>query len=400
MQSGHKISLLGSGLIGMFYTMTLHKFQSRHVVHHVFSRSEERAKKFAADWSIPKYSTDIKTVINDPDTDTVLIGLPNHLHLQLVEMAAEAGKAILCTKPLGRDAVEAKKMLDIVEKKGVYAAYLEDLVYTPKTLKSLESVQRGALGKVLWVRSRETHPGPHSAWFWDKEQAGGGALIDMGCHCAEIVRVFIGKEIRPVEAMCWMDTLVHNIPAEDHAIALVRFQNGAMGQIEVSWAFRGGMDLRDEVAGTEGTIWLDHFLRTGFQMFTNVGQGGYVAEKAEGDKGWLFPVGDEVNELGYTHMFIDAFDAMDNKRPPMETFYDGYVVNAILDACYKSAKSRQWEPIRLDDWRGKEMTEQQQVGDKFVDEQYDLIKEEKMPDGRVKHILKDKKSGKVIEKIR
>lgn len=399
MHSGHKISLLGSGLIGMFYTKTLHQFQSRHTIHHVFSRTEERAKQFAADWQIPKYSTDLKAVIDDPDTDTVIVGIPNNEHLKVVKMAADAGKAILCTKPLGRTAEEARDMLEYVEKKGVYAAYLEDLVYTPKTLKSLDSVKRGALGKVLWVRSRETHPGPHSAWFWDNEQAGGGALVDMGCHCAEIIRNFIGKDIKPVEAMCWTDTLVHNIPAEDNAIALIRFQNGSMGQIEVSWTFRGGMDLRDEVAGTEGTIWLDHFLSTGFQMFTNVGQGGYVAEKAEGDTGWLFPVGDEVNELGYTHMFIDAFEAMDAGREPMETFYDGYVVNAILDACYKSAKTKQWEPIQLDDWRGKEIQDAGRAGDKVVDEQYDLIKQEKMPDGRKKLILKDKTSGKVIERI-
>ena len=80
-----------------------------------------------------------------------------------------------------------------------------------------------------------------------------------GGVCDHVGEHFIGKDIRPVEAMCWADTLVHNIPAEDHAIALVKFQNGSIGQIEVSWAFRGGMDLRDEVAGTEGTIWLDHF---------------------------------------------------------------------------------------------------------------------------------------------
>ena len=399
MNQGHKISLLGSGLIGMFYTMTLHKYQSRHVVQHIFSRTQERAKQFAADWNIPRFSTDMKKVIEDPDTDTVLIGIPYNLHLQAVKMAADAGKAILCTKPLGRNAAEAKEMLDYVEKKGVYAAYLEDLVYTPKTLKSLKSVRNGALGKVLWVRSRETHPGPHSAWFWDNEQAGGGALVDMGCHCAESIRNFIGKEIKPVEVMCWADTLVHSIPAEDHAIALVRFQNGSIGQIEVSWAFRGGMDLRDEVAGAEGTIWLDHFMNTGFQMFTNVGQGGYVAEKAEGDTGWLFPVGDEVNELGYTHMFIDAFEAMDAGREPMETLYDGYVVNAIIDACYKSAKSKQWEPVRLDDWRGKEIEEPAVGGDKTVDERYDLLKEEKMPDGRHKLIFKDKQSGQIIEKI-
>jgi hypothetical protein len=112
------------------------------------------------------------------------------------------------------------------------------------------------------------------------------------------------------------------------------------------------MDLRDEVAGTEGTIRLDHFLRTGFEMFTASSEGGYVAEKAEGQKGWLFPVGDEAHALGYVHMFQDMLDAREAGRAPMETFYDGYVVNAIIDACYKSMKSGRWEPVELDLWPG------------------------------------------------
>ncbi len=72
------------------------------------------------------------------------------------------------------------------------------------------------------------------------ERAGGGAMINMGCHCVEIIRNFVGKQNRPVEVMCWSDTLVHPVTAEDHAIALIRFESGAIGQIEVSWAFRGG----------------------------------------------------------------------------------------------------------------------------------------------------------------
>ncbi len=126
---------------------------------------------------------------------------------------------------------------------------------------------------------------------------------------------------------------------EDNAIALIRFESGAIGQFEVSWTFRGGMDLRDEVAGTGGTIWLNHFLRTGYEMFTAGGSGGYVAEKAETEKGWLFPVGDEVSELGYVDMFTDMFDAIDRGGTPRETLYDGYVVNAVMDAAYRSAKS-------------------------------------------------------------
>ena len=203
------------------------------------------------------------------------------------------------------------------------------------------------MGRILWTRSRETHPGPHSAWFWDAERSGGGAVIDMGCHCIEIGRSFIGKDKRPLRAFCWGATQVHPIKAEDHAIGLVEYEGGAISQFEVSWTFRGGMDLRDEVSGTEGTIRLDHFLRTGFEMFTAAGEGGYVAEKAEGQTGWLFPVGDEAHELGYVHMFQDMLDAWEAGREPMETFCDGYVVNAIIDACYKSMKSGRWEPVEL-----------------------------------------------------
>ena len=395
----HKVTMLGTGLIGMFYTMTLHNQRGADRVHIAYSRREERATVFAEEWNIPHATTDLAEAINHPETDTVVIGLPNNLHLKAVELAAEAGKGILCTKPLGRTAEEAKAMLDIVENAGVFGGYLEDLVYPPKTLKALESVRNGALGKILWVRSRETHPGPHSDWFWDLEQAGGGAIVDMGCHCIEIIRNFVGKNNKPLEVMCWADTLVHPIDAEDHGIALIRFESGAMGQFEVSWAFRGGMDLRDEVSGSEGTIWLNHWLRTGFEMFTAVGQGGYVAEKAESDTGWLFPVGDEVAELGYRDMFLDMFNAIDEGREPLETFYDGYVVNAIIDACYKSATSKQWEAIEIQDWRGEALAADAQTSQSDADERYVPLKSERMPDGRMKRIFRDRETGQIIERV-
>ncbi|MCB0082049.1 MAG: Gfo/Idh/MocA family oxidoreductase, partial [Caldilineaceae bacterium] len=303
MTKSYNVTMLGTGLIGMFYTQALHGQRNRDRVVSVYSRRAERARDFAAEYDIAHHTTDLAEAINHPDSDVVVIGLPNIQHEEAVRLCCEAGKAVLCTKPLGRNAAEAKRMLEMVEKAGIFHGYLEDLVYTPKALKSITAVKNGAIGKVLWARSRETHPGPHSDWFWDKEMAGGGAIIDLGCHCVEIARNFIGKEVKPVEVMCWGDTQVHPIAAEDSAIALVKYANGAIGQFEVAWTFRGGMDLRDEVSGTEGTIWTNHFLRTGFEMFTTVGQGGYVAEKAESETGWLFPVGDELSELGYIDMF-------------------------------------------------------------------------------------------------
>ena len=224
-------------------------------------------------------------------------------------------------------------------------------------------------------------------------------MIDLGCHCVEIARNFIGKDVKPLEVMCWADTQVKPIEAEDHGIALVKYASGAIGQFEVSWCFRGGMDLRDEVMGVEGTMFLNHFLRTGYEVFTAVGEKDYVAEKAESETGWLFPVGDEVNALGYDFMFTDMFDAMDQGNSPMETFYDGYIVNAILDACYKSAKSKKWEPVELEVWRGSEdIIKGPKVKD--YDENYLLIKEEILPNGTVKLILKHKESGDIIQRVR
>jgi len=306
-------------------------------------------------------------------------------------LCAQHGKAVLCTKPLARTGAEAKEILDLAEGAGIFGGYLEDLAYTPKTLKAVAAVQAGQIGDVTWARSRETHPGPHSAWFWDADQAGGGAVIDLGCHCIEIIRSYVGKGNRPVEVMAWTDTLVHPIEAEDNAIALIKFESGAIGQFEVSWTFRGGMDLRDEVAGTEGTIWTNHFLRTGFEMFSSGEGSGYVAEKSESASGWLFPVGDEVHELGYTDMFTDMFDSLDESRVPRESFYDGYVVNVVMDAVYTSAKSGRWEAVQLDDWRGgttERLTRRRREHDGKT-----VIKEEQMPDGRRKLILKDEATG-------
>ena len=157
------------------------------------------------------------------------------------------------------------------------------------------------------------------------------------------------------------------------------------------------MDLRDEVSGTEGTVRLDHWLRTGFEMFTTGSADKYVSEKTELDAGWLFPVGDEVHALGYPHMFTDMLESLENNRQPRETFYDGYVVNAIMDACYKSAASKRWENVELEIWKGKEGIKS---GVELIDFDKDhfLIKKEVMPDGKTKLMLKEKATGNIIQK--
>jgi len=392
-----KIAMLGSGFIGRFYAESLQGQRSRDRIVSIYSRRETSAKKFASDYGCPHWTVEMEEAVAHPDVDVVCISLPNNLHEAAVLLCCKHKKAVITTKPLGRNAAEARRMLEAVEKAGIFNGYLEDLVYTPKFLKALESVKNGALGRILWSKSRETHPGPHSDWFWDLEQAGGGCILDLGCHCVEIARSFIGKDIKPMEVMCWADTQVKPIEAEDHAIGLVKYENGAIGQFEVSWTFRGGLDLRDEVMGTEGTIWINNFLRTGFEMFTTGRGADYISEKSESNSGWLFPVGDELNELGYNHMFTDMFNAMEKGTSPKETFYDGYVVNAVLDAAYKSARTKLWEPVQLDIWRGLTGVSKHNTLVDYDTDHY-LVKEEVTHYGAKKVILKNKKTGTISER--
>jgi predicted dehydrogenase len=393
-----KIAMLGGGFIGRFYADSLQGQRSKDKIVSIYSRKEETAKKFAADYNVAHATSSMEEAISNPEVTIVCIALPNNLHEEAVMLCCKHKKAVLSTKPLARNAAEAKRMLQAVEQAGIFNGYLEDLVYAPKCLKAIKEVQNGAVGKVLWAKSREAHPGPHSDWFWNKELAGGGCILDLGCHCIEITRSYIGKDIKPVEIMCWADTQVKPIEAEDHAIALIKYENGAIAQFEVSWTFRGGMDLREEVMGTEGTIWVNNFLRTGFEMFSTGKGTAYVAEKAESNAGWLFPVGDEVNDLGYNHMFTDMFRSFEEGKEPRETFYDGYFCNVVMDAAYKSAASKKWEPIELDIWRGKTGVTKGSLLTEYDNDHY-LVKEELTHYGEKKVILKNKQTGKIIEKV-
>ena len=339
------IALLGSGFVAEFYMQGLANVNG-HTVAVNYSRSKKRAQSFAARWGIAESSTDIDASIARDDIDLFIIALPNEEHLPTSLALSKAKRNQVCTKPLGRDRKEAKTMWKAAEKSGAMHGYAETEVFAPCVVKARESIESGAVGRVLWVRSRESHSGPHSPHFWDIEKTGGGALNDLGCHCVEAARYFFGKEDKVTEVMAWGANLVHTAKTkgEDNALLVLKFKSGGIAHCELSWTTKGGLDLRNEIHGSEGSLFTDVTRGTPIGSFTTK-SAGYVVEKADIDFGWTRPLPEEAFAYGYQAEMRHFVECVRDGKTPRETYEDGYVVNRILDAGYKSMRSNKW--VRL-----------------------------------------------------
>jgi predicted dehydrogenase len=341
------IAMLGSGFVAEFYMQGLANVNGQQVVVN-YSRTPKRAREFGARWNIPEQATKLDKVIARSDVDLFVIALPNEEHLATAVSLARAKRNQVCTKPLARNRREAKAMLDAARRSGALHGYAETEVFAPAVVKARETIERGGIGRVLWVRSRESHSGPHSPHFWDVEKTGGGALNDLGCHCIEAARYFFGKEDPVAEVMAWGANLVHKkkTKGEDNALLLMKFASGGIAHCELSWTTLGGLDLRNEVHGSEGSIFTDVTRGTPISSFTTK-SAGYVVEKADIDFGWTRPLPEEAFTYGYQAEMRHFVECVRDGRAPRETYEDGYVVNCILDAGYESMRSNRWVRVKV-----------------------------------------------------
>jgi predicted dehydrogenase len=339
------IGMLGSGFIGEFHTDGLRYVRDIRLAAN-YSRDEARRTAFARKLGYANAYDSIDGVCGDPAVDLVVVSLPNHLHVEAVQSAARHGKGVVCTKPLGRTADEAAVMLRAVEEAGVWSGYLENVVFSAEIVRMREMVESGAVGRPVTFRAREAHSGPHAAHFWDAELAGGGALLDMASHGIEAARYVFGKEHRIEAAIAWGATLVHGAmtTGEDNAVLIARFEDGRAATVDVSWSSKGGLEGRFELAGSGGRI-ISDAAATPLRAFIET-SAGYLGEKADADTGWVFPVPNETYVHGHDWMMAHMVEAFREGRQPRETFRDGYIVNAVLDAAYRSMQSGHWEPVQ------------------------------------------------------
>src|SRR5215831_3809956 len=148
-----RIGLLGSGFVSNFYLLGLQDVPDW-TIPVVASPNAEHAQRFAKKWGIAEATADVHSVINRPDLDLIVLGVPNHVHMDLAICCAQAGKHVVCTKPLARGRLEARAILQAVRAAGVLHGYAETEVFSPAVTKAKEYIDRGGIGKVLTVRSR------------------------------------------------------------------------------------------------------------------------------------------------------------------------------------------------------------------------------------------------------
>jgi myo-inositol 2-dehydrogenase / D-chiro-inositol 1-dehydrogenase len=296
-----------------------------------------------------RWSSDIEAVINDPLVDCVDITLPNHLHRDAALACVQAGKPFLIEKPLARNVAEAEEIVAAARSAGVTAVYGENVRFKPSMIRTKSIVDQGALGKVLLLRANEVHNGPfHSDWFWDSASTGGGAVIDMGIHGIFALEWFMGSRVKRVYAeagvLKWADKCIGE--TEDTAVIVLRFENGGLAELVVSWAIAGGIDVRFEVFGSAGTAYLDSARAArATTIFSESGYGRGLDEEAKerphvaATRGWSWPTGDEWSEHGHLAEIRHFVGCAAGQETPICTLEDGLRALKVVDAIYRSVKT-------------------------------------------------------------
>jgi predicted dehydrogenase len=285
------------------------------------SRSLASAEAAAAEWGSGEVTDDWRSVVGRGDLDGIVVCTPNHLHAEIAVAAAGAGKHVLVEKPMARTVDEADRMIEAATAADVLLMPAHNLRFVAPFVAIRGAVAAGRVGSVTSVRAALGHGGPEgwapaATWFRDADAAGGGALLDLGVHLADLVRAVLGDDVVEVTAM-----LRGGTPGvEDSGVALLRFAGGATGSIHASWEARPGPDHQLTVFGTEGTLHVDG--RTPATLFP--GDGGDAVR---------LDVADPAPDDPY-RAFVRAIET--GATPPV-TAADGRAALAVIRAAYEAA---------------------------------------------------------------
>jgi len=335
------------GIIGSQFAAGLHaeSYKRFPVVKMQAVAALDNLEEFSGQYNIPNTYKDYNEMFKKENLDLLSVCVPNFLHKKIVIAAAEAGiKNIICEKPIATSIPDAQAMIDSCNKNNARLMYAEDWLFAPALVRAKEIVEEGGIGKLLYIKAKESHQGSHSIYAQKKEYCGGGTMIHLGIHPVAFVSFLAGSDIKEVMGMATTGggtNLVHkDYSGEDWAAALVTMENGVRAFVEANYITPGGMDDKIEIYGSEGNIHIDLTKGSPIEVYSRPGYG-YAVEKADYTTGWTKPAVDEFLSLGYVkeiEHFIDC--VINDKKTNVGTRgEDGLKALEAVFAIYKSAES-------------------------------------------------------------
>lgn len=345
------IGMIGTGFARRVQIPSFSRCEGARVIS-VASGSIENARVTAGEFGISHATGDWRETIEHPDVDLVCITTPPNLHLEMVLAAIDAGKHILCEKPMATNVAEAQQMADAVDGQPILALIDHELRFQPGRLTAYKMLREGAIGKIRHVKAtfQAPHRGdPNIPWnWWSDATVGGGALGAIGSHIIDSFHWFLDADVASV--FCQLQTHIltridasgasREVTSDDAASLLVRFNDGELTENTTGVAtvsMTDGPDYQNlmEFFGTDGFLRIDHL---GGLAIAKAGESEWTP--LEVDLGTLLP---GMPDTGFARAFVEiaprVVDAIRNGETTIEhaaTFADGVRVQRVLDAARES----------------------------------------------------------------
>jgi predicted dehydrogenase len=359
------IGVLGYGLMGRAHSQAIRRLAEvispapivpRLVA--VAGRNEATLAEVAGRYGYERWTTDWRELVTDEQVALFDDCGPNDLHAEPTIAAAEAGKHVLCEKPLGRTAAESYEIWQRVAACGVKHMCGFNYRFAPATRLARELVEAGEIGEVRHFRAaylKDSGAGPtRTSWRYDPAVAGSGALGDLATHVIDLARYLVG-EIVSVSAL--VRTLVPGRRVDDCLEAAVEFEHGAVGVLEATRLALGNRNaLRWELNGSKGSLAFDLERMNELRVFRDDGDRArgfkdvLVSERDHPFLRYWWPPGHIigwaetfVHELGH---LLTAIAEDGEVGPHGATFEDGYRAAEVCDACSRSSVQARREPVR------------------------------------------------------
>lgn len=295
----------------------------------IADEDEERGRKFAKQFGVSFYA-DYDDLLK-LDLDAVIVTSENANHRKHVIAAAKAGKHVLCEKPLSTNVKDAQEMVDVCREHGVLLQTAFPVRFHPAIRRAKQMIEEGRVGRILAIKGTNHGQNP-GGWFVDPALSGGGAVMDHTVHVVDIMRWFMGSEVREVYAEA--GNLISEYPIDDCGIVTLEFVNGVYATLDCSWsrnkAFPTWGDVTLEIVGTAGTLSVNTFNQK-LNVYTD-------------DKGYKHQYWGDDMDLGLIDDFIASL--RENKKQASITGEDGLRAVEVVIAAYEAAERNMPVSIR------------------------------------------------------